>query len=1010
MSNSQKENQNQTYWTTLKEYHNDPSTAEVKANEFMKGVTDEFDISEMPKVSRRKFLALLSASAAFAAAGCSDYFEKGEIVPYNNRPEEVIPGIANYYASTCSGCEQACGILVKTREGRPIKVDGNPDHPINQGKVCNIAQASVLNLYDPSRLKKPQKRLGGRFIETSWNSVDKDVVAGLQKAVSENKEIALIIEPVRSPAFQKLINDFSKVYPTAKIYSYNFSTGGAAKNALENPRNISFDKAKVIVSFDSDFLYGEGNFIENARAFVKGRNAGDLNNFNRLYVIEGGMSLTGMNSDYRIRLRPDAQLQFINLIQNSMNGNSAGLQQFASAHKIDIKVIEQLLKDIQQYRNKTAFVAGNHLPEEVHIAVNQMNQNSNEVFSDIDNIEYFRNSSIEDLNELTGKMKNNSVGAVIIMDSNPVYHLPQDFDFSNSLKNVPLTVTLSEYENETSVNSNYVLPINHMLESWGDYNARKGIYSLQQPVIAPLYDTRQKEAVLLNWLNENPGAYKENIYHEYLMNSWNESGFTTGTSLTPQKFWYSALEAGVVQTEQKQVNAIQNQQQSQVNYNRNITPTNDYVVQLRESYSVGNGKFANNGMLQELPHPVTKIVWDNYASVSPDTAKDLDVDSNDLVEITIENRKQKFPVFVQPGMADKVILIETGYGRTNAGAVANNVGVNANVLMSKNFQLSPVLYNNAKITKVDGKYELVSTSEHHRLDDEFLLDVHKKRHIIREGNLQNYNPDDPNYLNAGDRVHKSLHKLAEFTKEGVKWGMGIDLNKCIGCSVCVTSCNVENNIPVVGKDQVDRGREMHWLRIDRYYSGTPNNPEVATQPMLCQHCDTAPCENVCPVVATTHSEDGLNQMAYNRCVGTRYCSNNCPYKVRRFNFYDFRDNFEDGYYNQQPFNLVNNPEVTVRSRGVMEKCTFCIQRIMQAREDAIEQGRPLRGSDVVTACQSACPTDAIVFGDTNDPNSSVSKYREHNLAYHVLDEINTRPNVTYLAKLRNTNSEGNGEH
>ncbi len=361
----------------------------------------------------------------------------------------------------------------------------------------------------------------------------------------------------------------------------------------------------------------------------------------------------------------------------------------------------------------------------------------------------------------------------------------------------------------------------------------------------------------------------------------------------------------------------------------------------------------------------------------------------------------KIPVFIQPGIAEKVISIELGFGRDKAGEVGSNVGFNANVLLLKDYRLSPFIFS-ASVTKVSGKYDLVSTQEHHSLDDTFVKDLHLKRKIIREGTVHQYQ-NEPDFLEKDKHEPFSITKEVEY--KGVKWGMVIDLNKCIGCSGCVSACISENNIPIVGKEQVEKGREMHWIRIDRYFSGTSEEPQVSNQPMLCQHCDHAPCENVCPVAATNHSPDGLNQMAYNRCVGTRYCSNNCPYKVRRFNFLDYRDDFADGFYEQQPISLLYNPEVTVRSRGVMEKCTFCIQRIMEAREVAIEEERELKGNDVTTACQQACPAEAIVFGDVNDPNSEILKYRKHELGYHVLEEINVKPNVTYIAKLRNTHSE-----
>jgi molybdopterin-containing oxidoreductase family iron-sulfur binding subunit len=606
----------------------------------------------------------------------------------------------------------------------------------------------------------------------------------------------------------------------------------------------------------------------------------------------------------------------------------------------------------------------------------------------------------EEIETLVGGMKSGRVGVVIHFDSNPLYHLPKEFGYEEALKSVPLSISLVEADNETSQHCTFVLPMNHAFESWGDYQIRSGILSLQQPVIAPLYDTRQKEAVLLSWMNKNQ-PYKETLYHEYLMSRLEREVFPKlKLKVDFKTFWYSSLHDGVIEFSEP----IKSDRKFYGNALTSIAllPISGTTVALTESYFLGDGSYANNGWLQELPDPISKIVWDNYAAISPKTATSFNVATNDMVEINLPQGAVILPVFLQPGQADDFISLSLGYGRTHAGPVGSNVGVNANQVLSKLSFTGSRVFSGATITKTANTYELVSTQEHHSLDDEFTKDLHLKRKIIREGTLNAYEKN-PNFL------HEEKTELLNITKEveykGVKWAMAIDMNKCIGCNACVAGCNVENNIPVVGKEQTAKGRAMQWIRIDRYYSGTDADPSLSHQPMLCQHCDNAPCENVCPVVATNHSPDGLNQMIYNRCVGTKYCSNNCPYKVRRFNFFNWRNSFADGYYEQQPVSLVHNPEVTVRTRGVMEKCTFCIQRIMEARQHAIEQGRELKGSDVKTACQEACPATAIVFGDMNDSNSEVSKYRTHTLGYHVLEETNVRPNVTYLAKLRNIESE-----
>lgn len=1017
-SNNSTENNGSGFWKSLKELGNSPEVNEAKANEFMQGVTDDFDISQLSGISRRKFLALLSASAAFAAAGCSNYRDKGEIIPYNKKPEEIVPGNANFYASTCNGCSNACGILVKTREGRPIKVDGNPEHPINQGKICAIGQASVLNLYDPNRLKFPVTNSGGSAVQTTWNQVDDALTAALSEASAGQKQIAIITHSIVSPTGRKVLDDFTAKYPGTKVYSYELFNEEARNSAWQKTYGagtfplIKWNEAKVIVTFDADILGGEGHSIENIRMFAANRDGFGKGEFNRLYAVEGAFSMTGANADYRIRLRPDTQYEFllalIGEINKSVNGHASvssnySIQDVIKKNNLNAKEVQLLIDDLLKNRGTAIVYAGRNLPEDFHTAVNVLNEllgNTKLYNMQQSEVNYSALSSKPDWEALVNSMNNGMVHAVIHYDTNPVYHLPKDMGYEAALKKVPVSVSLTEQENETSLRSTYTVPINHALESWGDYNIRSGIFSLQQPVIYPLYASRQKEAVLLVWAAGNKNAWKENLYHDYLMNNWETGIFPSLKSpLEFRTFWFSALENGVVENSGSASEAAGSYKKPVLQVNQSLVASGGIMLQLKHNHNIGDGRYANNGWLQELPHPLSKVVWDNYAAVSPATAKQLKLEGNDVIEINVEGRKQQFPVFIQPGTADNLIVVELGYGRTKAGEVGTGVGSDANVLLSKNAQFSGFIYKNAEVRKTGDTYKLVTTQEQHSLDDSRLKDLHLKRGIIRRGTVAEFKKN-PDFLEKPEREQPNIFKEVHY--DGVKWGMGIDLNKCIGCNACVVSCDVENNIPVVGKEQVDRGRIMHWFRIDRYYSGTPEDPEVYNQPMLCQHCDTAPCENVCPVAATSHSPDGLNQMAYNRCVGTRYCSNNCPYKVRRFNFFNFRDHFADSYYEQEPVELAYNPEVTVRSRGVMEKCTFCVQRIMQARQKAIEEKRPLKGSDVETACQQACPSRAIVFGDVNDPESPVSKHRKHELGYHVLAEINTRPNVTYLAKLTNT--------
>ena len=1004
-------------WKSVKEFQEDPEVLNAKLHEFKDGVTDDFTPDEMSKFSRRKFLAVLAASTAYAATACTSYRDKGEIVPYVDRPEEILPGKPTYYASTFADDGQTYGILVKTREGRPIKIEGNPDDLVSRGKIPSKVHASILNLYDPERLQFPT--LDGR--KSSWGTVNNEIIDQLIFSKAAQKEIALITNPITSPSTKKLIEEFKTKYTNTKVYTTQLVNGNNKKNAWKKSFNqdiipsVKWDKAKMILALESDFLGRDGNTAENRMLYAKSRDIVNTKKISKLYSVEAGMSLTGMNADVRLRLKP--QLQFdllLAIISELLNQGKASsslidsnllalvrktsLNNFAEKSGLDLAKLKLLVNDLANSSGYGIVHAGDVLPEEIHILVNLLNEilGSSKLY-DYENayLNISNLSTAQEINELVSKMNNESIGVIINFDSNPVYDLAASFGFSEVLDKVESVISLSETPNESVDKSKYVLPINNALESWGDHQTRNGQFTLQQPVIEPLFDTMQKEAILMNWIYDESEAKD---YHSYLMNNLKESIFDKGNyAASFNTFWNTALHDGVIKT--ASITASANFNQS--NISNPFNKSEGLTLVLQNNYAFGTGKYSNNGWLQELPHPVSKVAWDNYAAVAPATAAKNSLENDDLIKLTVESKEIELPVLIQPGMAEDTIVVELGYGRTNSGEVSNHVGFNLNSIMSSE-NVSKYIYDNVSIAKTGGIYKLASTQEHHSLDEEFVKDFHKIRKIIQEGTLEEYEKN-PHFLHEHKHEIFSITESHEYKNE--KWAMSIDLNKCLGCSECISSCNVENNVPIVGKDQVARGREMQWMRIDRYYSGTPEEPIVSTQPMLCQHCDNAPCENVCPVNATNHSPDGLNQMAYNRCVGTRYCANNCPYKVRRFNFYNFRDNFADAHYDNELTNLVNNPEVTVRSRGVIEKCTFCVQNIMEVRENAIREGRAITADEVKTSCQSACPTEAIVFGDSNNEESTVTKHREHDLSYHVLEELNIKPNVTYLAKIRNTHTE-----
>jgi len=1007
-------------WRSLHEEQDAGTTPEMKSQEFMDGVTDAFDPETLSPLSRKQFLALMAASAAFAATGCTNYRDKGEIVPYNKKPEEVTPGKANLYASTCTACPQACGILVKTREGRPVKLDGNPDHPVNRGRSCATGQAAILNLYDPARLRAPHTGAAASGTgEVSWDRIDSEAARQLAACIRDGKQIVLMTAPVTSPTAQKLILEFRAAFPGTKVIVYDRFHQETRRSAWElcygsaALRPVAWEKARLIVALEADILGNEGFTVEQTRAVAGARDIMVSDTFVRLYSVEGTMSLTGTNADYRCRLHPEAQLEFVLALTRAVAAKlklaaaslPAGPDLAAIAHRrgLPLKTLEHLVDDLVTLRGKGIVYAGSALNTDVHVAVNYLNEllGNTALYGPAEPATAVTVTPPADVASTIADMKAGKVGFVAHLDVNPVYHLPKVLGYAGALKSVPFSVAMTDVENETAQLCTYMLPVHTMLESWGDHTVRTGVISLQQPVIAPLYATRQQEAILLRWMSAST-PFSELLYQEYLKRHWESAVFPSLGRLTDfLTFWQMALHDGVVTTPVSAQAPLQFRKDALASLRLQEHPDRYAVVLLASPY-LGDGRWANNGWLQELPHPISKVVWDNYAAISPAAARALGVESNDLIEVSTESGKVTLPVFVQPGTAEQLIAVSLGYGRWNAGPVGSNVGVDVTPLLPAGCLTGPRVVRAMSVSKSEGSYALASTQEHHALDDTFVKDFHLKRHIIREGVLEEYRKD-PHSLGIERKEHESISPRVEFV--GVKWAMAIDLNKCTGCNACVAGCNVENNLPVIGKEQVAKGREMQWIRIDRYYSGTPEEPLASHQPMLCQHCDNAPCENVCPVVATNHSPDGLNQMIYNRCVGTKYCSNNCPYKVRRFNFFNFRDHLADGYYQQEPVSLMHNPEVTVRSRGVMEKCTFCVQRIMEARQHATEAGVTFDGKQVETACQQACPAQAIVFGNMHDPGADISRYREHPAGYDVLGELNVKPNVTYLARLRNIHSE-----
>ncbi|MEO6693856.1 MAG: TAT-variant-translocated molybdopterin oxidoreductase, partial [Ignavibacteria bacterium] len=842
------------YWRSFRELSNDPSFLREKKIEFKPGVLDQPDENSFSKFSRRKFLALLSASAAVAATGCSNYRDKGEIIPYNQKPESITIGNPTYYASTCTGCASACGIIIKTIEGRPIKVDGNPDHPVSKGKICAIAQASVMNLYDPERLQHPHDGPDkGSSKDISWAEADDKIIPQLKNFVSSGKEIAIITHTINSPSQKKLLDEFKTIYPTAKIYSFELFNETSRNSAWEKSYGtktfpfVQWDKAKIILALESDFLGSEVNKVETSRMYSQNRDAMNGKEFNRLYSVEGNATVTGLNADYRMILRTDAIEEFVMVLMNELVGKQkisgfaadAGitgklqkynLEEFASKYNLSKDVIGHLVNDLKNNQGSSFISAGSSLPESTHIAVNLLNEalgNNKLYIKDVTAVEQYPLSTKAEIESLISNMQAGKVGAVIHFDSNPVYILAADYGYADAVKKVPLVISLTEADNETSAMSNFVLPINTMFESWGDFQTRNNFYSLQQPVISPLYNTRQKEEILLTWIKGNKEAHNADMYRTYVMDNWKTSalsGFSGDAKF--MKAWYAALNDGVISAKpvkssgEKTVSTLTTsttdttpvsapsatsfKSDSFINNNSGLTTKGDYVLLLTKSSTLGDGRFANNGWLQELPKPVSRVVWDNYAAISPETAKAMSLTSNDLVNITTSGGKLEIPVFVQPGMADNVISIELGYGRSECGIVGKDVGFNANKLISKNAAVSQWLYNDVKIEKSGGTYEVVTTQDHYAFDEPLYKNIQYKREIIQEGTYFEFK-ENPNFLTDRHTKYSAeeTEKLKvgsineQYNHTGVKWGMAIDLNKCTGCNECVAACNVENNIPVV---------------------------------------------------------------------------------------------------------------------------------------------------------------------------------------------------------------------
>jgi MoCo/4Fe-4S cofactor protein with predicted Tat translocation signal len=1012
-----------TYWRSLGQLEEHSESRAFLEREFPEGA------SELPEgVTRREMMMLLGASLSLAGlAGCRRPAE--EIVPYATAPEDVVPGIPRYYATTMPFRRSAYGLIVESHEGRPTKAEGNPSHPSTLGASSSRVQASVLGLYDPDRSQavrlKGESKSWGDFV-TAWGELTK------AHAADGGAGLAVLSESFSSPTLARLASELRARYPQLQWATYDAVSDESrvAGLRLATGRDLDlmlrFDRAAVILALDADPLLTDPEMIRHARGFADGRRAGASGGeMNRLYAVEAVYSLTGAMADHRLRLESRQIAPFLAALAARLAPPEAGAANLAGAGVpgVDSRWIDALAKDLLANRGKGLIVAGERQPAAVHAAVCALNTYLGNTGS---TVSYYETKdaalpSVSSLASLVSAMQSGTITTLVVLGGNPVFDAPADLDFASAMAKVPQSIALGHTVDETSVKATWHVPRAHYLESWGDARAVGGTLSVVQPLILPLFGGRSPVEVLGLMVGgtDRPG-------YDIVQETWKP---ILGEAEFDRK-WNRVLHDGLLSGSELPEVVPKLTVQPLAELARSIggagapgsgdTPAgtrSGLEVIFLPSASLHDGRFANDGWLQELPDPLTKLTWDNPALVSPKTAESLGLANEDWVRVDYAGRSLELPVWLLPGMMDGVIALTLGYGRSHAGRIGSGVGFDTFTVRSSK---APGFDSGVSLTKLARTYPLSATQEHGSMEgrplvrESTLTALRSKPAAGAEKAESSHGGGSPEAalpeggkgqalgVFAEDAPHFSLWKEHTYD-QGHQWGMTIDLNACIGCNACMVACQSENNVPVVGKIQVAKGREMQWLRVDRYFSGEPSgNPEIVFQPVPCMHCEDAPCEQVCPVAATVHDGQGLNVMVYNRCIGTRYCSNNCPYKVRRFNFFNYTKDTPD------ILKLAMNPDVTVRARGVMEKCTYCTQRINRVKIDARLGGRELRDGDVKTACQQACPASAIEFGDIRDQSSRVGKAKADPRNYALLDELNTKPRTTYLAKVRNPNPDLEG--
>lgn len=990
------------YWRSMEELAN--------TEQFQQFVEDEFpNRSSLLDLDRRDFIKFMGASmllAGIGTVGGCRWLPQEKIIPYVKAPEDFIPGKALSFASASVFGGFATGVLVTSHMGRPTKIDGNPDHPASLGALDPIQQASILTMYDPDRSQNVMNGTDSSTIELFLEAIRKVLDS---KAKAGGDQFRILTETITSPTLEAQIVQLLATFPGAQWHQWdpvgrdNVKAGAKmAFGEIVDPI-YHFDKADVVLSLDADFLSGMPGSLRYARDFASTRKVeGQKPKLSRLYVVESSPTLAGANADHRMPVKP-SQVAAVAMAIAAKAGVGSG----STPSGISQKWIDAAANDLSNAKGRSLVIAGDYQPAEVHALAHALNHALGNVGATVEYIEPVEANpaiQLESFKALVADMQAGKVGTLLVMgDMNPVYTAPADVPFKDALSKVKLKVHFGTYVDETGAACDWHIPQAHWLECWSDARAFDGTASIVQPLIAPLYRGISAHELIAHLAGRPKDGY--DIVREF----WKLKGLG-GAQF--ENAWKEALSAGVIPNTQSPVKSVTAGQAP-------AAPTaksGGMEIIFRPDPAVWDGRLANNGWMQELPKPLSQMTWDNSALMSPATAAKIQVEDDDFVYLNSNGQKIKAQVVIMPGHPDESVTAHLGYGRTVVGEVGQERGFDAYPMRtSKGMWWGSDLAVEPAHERPDG---LAKTQMYFSMEG---------RDIVRAGTVAEYvkNPNfkpEPSEEGELESMYPDNPTPWPDQPDHYQWALTIDLNNCIGCNACVTACQAENNIPIVGKAQVLRGRVMHWIRVDRYYRvndgakqtdadlGNTNDLdskaiETVFMPVTCMHCEKAPCEPVCPVAATVHSHEGLNQMVYNRCVGTRYCSNNCPYKVRRFNYLNYGDKTNGNLYLNYRLNLINNPNVTVRGRGVMEKCTYCVQRINEARIESKKRGTPIKDGEIVTACQQACPTNAIVFGNIADIRSAVSRTRGSGRNYTLLQELGTIPRTTYLTKLRNPNPE-----